>query len=208
MHLIAKCLHMTLHLQRLLERLHGLLILILAREHAHGDLDPLRILGIHHGRVHLRRDGKRRVLLRRQADNLPAPAHAQGAVLLDLRMGLLQRGHQGRLDGGDGLRGRGGAGEEVAEDLLVLVGLGGVDGRVEGLAAEEVRHEDLVFVGGVAAVAVGEDVGALQGLRGVAEDVVDDEDGGGGVRGADGVYDGGKTEKSVCQWYSYYGGYT
>ncbi len=47
----------------------------------------------------------------------------------------------------------------------------------QGLAVEEVRQEDLVLVGGVG---VGEDVGALDGLRAVAEDVVDYEDGGGG----------------------------
>ena len=41
----------------------------------------------------------------------------------------------------------------------------------ERLAVEEVRDEDLVLVGGVG---VGEDVGALEGLGGVTEDVVDD----------------------------------
>ena len=51
-------------------------------------------------------------------------------------------------------------------------------------AEEEVGHEDAV---GVFGFGVGEDVGALDGLRGEAEDVVDDEDGGGGVRGARGV---------------------
>ena len=54
----------------------------------------------------------------------------------------------------------------------------------EGLAEEEIRHEHLVLVGGVG---VGEDVGALEGLVAETEDVVDDEDGGGGVGGTGGV---------------------
>lgn len=56
---------------------------------------------------------------------------------------------------------------------------------VHGLAVEEVRDEDAVLVGAV--VGVGEDVGALDALRGEAEDVEDDEDGGGGGGGAGGV---------------------
>ena len=54
----------------------------------------------------------------------------------------------------------------------------------QGFAEEEIRHEYLILVGGVG---VGEDVGALEGLVAEAEDVVDDEDGGGGVGGAGGV---------------------
>lgn len=55
----------------------------------------------------------------------------------------------------------------------------------EGVALEEVRHEDLVLV---VLVGVGEDVGALEGLRAEAEDVVDDEDGRGGGGGTGGVW--------------------
>ena len=54
----------------------------------------------------------------------------------------------------------------------------------DGFAEEEVGHEDLVLVAGVC---MGEDVGALDGLGREAEDVVDDEDGGGSIRGAGGV---------------------
>ncbi len=35
---------------------------------------------------------------------------------------------------------------------------------------------------------MGEDIGTLKGLRAVAEDVIDDEDGGGGTRGASRVW--------------------
>lgn len=48
---------------------------------------------------------------------------------------------------------------------------------------EEVGHEDLVVLvwgAGGGGGGVGEDVGALEGLGLVAEDVVDYEDGGGG----------------------------
>ena len=54
----------------------------------------------------------------------------------------------------------------------------------QGLAEEEIRHEDLVLVGGIG---VGEDIGALDGLVAETEYVIDDEDGGGGVGGAGGV---------------------
>ncbi len=54
----------------------------------------------------------------------------------------------------------------------------------EGLAEEEVGHEDLVLVAGVG---VCEDVRALERLGREAEDVVDDEDGGRGVGGTGGV---------------------
>ena len=54
----------------------------------------------------------------------------------------------------------------------------------EGLAEEEVGHEDLMLV---ARVGVGENVGALDGLGREAEDVVDDEDGRRRIRGTGGV---------------------
>ena len=54
----------------------------------------------------------------------------------------------------------------------------------ERFPEEEIRHEHLILVGGIG---VGEDVGALEGLVAEAEDVVDDEDGGGGVGGTGGV---------------------
>ena len=50
----------------------------------------------------------------------------------------------------------------------------------QGLAEEEIRHEDLVLVRGVG---MGEDVGALKGLVAESKDVIDDEDGAGGVGG-------------------------
>lgn len=48
---------------------------------------------------------------------------------------------------------------------------------VRGLAFEEIRHVHLVLV--VLVIGVGEEVGPLEDLGAVAEDVVDDEDGGG-----------------------------
>ena len=54
----------------------------------------------------------------------------------------------------------------------------------QGLAEKEIRHEDLVLVGGVG---VGEDIGALECLVAETEDIIDDKDSGGGVGGARGV---------------------
>ena len=58
----------------------------------------------------------------------------------------------------------------------------------QGLAEEEIRHEDLVLVGGVG---MGEYIGALEGLIAESENIIDDEDGGGSVGGAGGVYEAG-----------------
>ena len=54
----------------------------------------------------------------------------------------------------------------------------------QGLAKEEIGHEDLVLVGGVG---VGEDIRALDSLVAETEDVIDYEDGGVGAGGAGGV---------------------
>lgn len=76
--------------------------------------------------------------------------------------------------------------EELAQLLLLLLRVRRDDAPGERRAEEEVGHEDAVGVllggGGVR-----EDVGALDRLRGEAEDVVDDEDRGGSVRGSGGV---------------------
>ena len=55
----------------------------------------------------------------------------------------------------------------------------------ERFAVEEVGHEHLVLVG---RVGVSEDVSALDGLRAVAENVIDDEDRRGSGGGTGGVY--------------------
>ena len=75
--------------------------------------------------------------------------------------------------------------EKLSEVFLLLLGIWWVTIMRQGLAMEEIGHEDLVLVGGIG---VGEDVGALDGLGAVAEDVVDDENGGGGGGGAGGVW--------------------
>lgn len=57
--------------------------------------------------------------------------------------------------------------EEIAQLLLVFFGLRREPGDVRGLALEEVRHEDTIFL-----LARGsEDIGALDCLREKAEDV-------------------------------------
>jgi len=114
--------------------------------------------------------------------HLPAPAEAHNAPLLELA--LLGRNllHDLR-DARQRLRRRGLGLEELAQVLALLVVVRRVPADVGRLALEEVWHEDAVWV---LLVAVGEDVGALDGLREEAEDVVDYEDcarGGGGAGG-------------------------
>ncbi len=107
---------------------------------------------------------------------LPTPTHPQTPPLLNPTTLLLNLLHQlrhllRRLPRIRRPR------KEIPHLLLLLRRIGRERTMRQGLAVEEVRQEDLVLVGGVG---VGEDVGALDGLRAVAEDVVDYEDGGGG----------------------------
>ena len=67
--------------------------------------------------------------------------------------------------------------KEIPNPLLFLICIWRIIAVRKGLAVEKVGHEDLVLVGGVG---VSEDVGALDSLWAVAEDVVDDKYGGGG----------------------------
>ena len=77
-------------------------------------------------------------------------------------------------DTSSGFWGRAGRLEEVSELLSFLVGVGWIPGDVCWRTFEEIGDEDLIFVG---VVGGGEDVGALDGLGEVAEDVVDVEEG-------------------------------
>ncbi len=75
--------------------------------------------------------------------------------------------------------------EELAELLLLLRGVRRELGDGEGLAGEPVGDEDAVLLG---VVRGREDVGTLQRLREVPEDVVDADDALGGVGGARRVF--------------------
>lgn len=104
--------------------------------------------------------------------------HACDSPLLDIRV-LLRHGLDvGREQRRDGRRRE--ALEEVAEVLLLLLGVGRQPGELSRLAQEPVRDEDLVL----GRARRGEDVGALQCLRVVAEYVVDYDEAFGGVGGA------------------------
>ena len=87
--------------------------------------------------------------------------------------------------GGDA-GGRVGA-EELAELLLLLGGVGRELLDRERLAAEPVRDEDAVLLRAVLRAAA-QDVGALQRLREIPEDVVDGDDALGRVAGAGRVF--------------------
>lgn len=123
---------------------------------------------------------KRRILPARQTHNLPTPAKPHNSPDLDIRIRLVVGLDESR-DAGRGRTRRAVRLEEVAELLALLGGFRWVPGDVCGLAVEEVRHEYLVRV---VLVRGGEDVGALEGLLEVAEDVGDVEEGFGGGLGA------------------------
>lgn len=107
---------------------------------------------------------------------LPTPTRAQNSPFLDFWYLLGNRVDQD----GDLLRdilGVGGSLEKGAELLPFFFGVGGENAPLGGLAAEQIRHEDLVWVRGVG---VRKDVGALLGLHAQTKDIVHDEDSGGG----------------------------
>ena len=177
MHLIIKPLDDMIRLNVLLPIIHVILALILTRQHHKRNRDTLGIIGVHHCWVTRRGRLELRVLARKQVGDLAAPAVPHDAPGLDVLVLLLgfadDLGHALERLGWCGL-----CLEELAEELLLLfvVGWEVVDG--DGLAVEEVGHDDQ---GGLFAVAVCEDVGALESLGEEAKDVVDDEDGAGGV---------------------------
>ena len=115
-----------------------------------------------------------------QHTHLSTPTHAQAAPLLDPTRLLLNLLHQLRHLLRRLLR-ICRSSKEIAQLLLFFIRVGWKYALGQGFAEEEVGYEDLVLVG---AVGMGEDIGALDGLRAEAEDVVDDEDCTGGIGGA------------------------
>lgn len=117
--------------------------------------------------------------------------HAYDRPLLDLgillRHGLDVGRDQGRDDGGRE------ALEEGAEVLLLLLGVGGKPGELGRLAHEPVRDEDLVLRG----ARRGEDVGALQRLWVVPENVVYCDEALCRVGGAGDVFEGEEEEEEL-----------
>lgn len=142
--------------------------LVLRGQQGHGDVDGLGVVGVDHGGVAL--DGGLEglvVLAGGERRDLSTPAVAEDGPLEAAIGGQLVGLTHDIGDAGEGVRGSSLGLEEVAELLLVVVGLRREPGDVGGLALEEVRHENAVFllVGG------GQDVGTLDGLVEEAEDV-------------------------------------
>ena len=98
------------------------------------------------------------------------------------------------------LRRRGLGLEELAQLLALLLVVRRVPADVGRRALEKVGYEDAVRV---LLVAVGEDVGALDGLREEAEDVVDYEDCARGGGGAGGVCRVGGLLSCLARWNGY-----
>ena len=142
--------------------------LVLGGQESHGDVHGLGVVGVDHGGVALdSRLEELVVLAGRQSGNLTTPAVAQdGPVEAAAGGELVGLGHNiGDL--GEGVGGGGLGLEEIAELLLVVVGLRREPGDIGGLALEEVGDEDTVLL----LVGVGQDVGSLDGLGEETEDV-------------------------------------
>lgn len=142
--------------------------LVLGGQQGHGDVDGLGVVGVDHGGVALDGGLEGLVFLAGgEGSDLSTPAMAEDGPLEAAIGGQLVGLTHDIGDAGESVGGAGLGLEEVAELLLVVVGLRGEPRDVGGLALEEVGHKDAVFllVGG------GQDVGALDGLIEEAEDV-------------------------------------
>lgn len=198
MDLIIECLDVFGYLQLLLKFLDSVSVLVFGCKHAQRDSNALGIVRVNHRWVYLGGSSERRVGLRGQGNNLTdvsrvflqfflvlnylsTPAHTQNSHLLNLRAVLSDRLYQLRHLLLSGWRVRRSL-KKRAKLLSFFLGVWRYPAVICSLALEEVGHVDLVLV--VFVVGVGEDIGTLQGLRAVAEDVIDDEDGRGGAGGA------------------------
>lgn len=203
--LVAEGLDVVLHAQCLSKFLDCVRVFVAGCEHAEGNFDSSGIGGVDHGGVDFGDGGEGGAGLGCQGDNLyhevnnarskisgqstmgqahlPTPAHPQTAPLLDtcrLLLNLLQQLWHFLHSIWRACW----AGEEVSHPLLLLVRVRWEVAVRQRLAEEEVGHEDLVLVAGVG---VCKNVSTLDGLRREAEDIVDDEDGGGSIGGTGGV---------------------
>lgn len=190
MNLVVVPLDNVLGLDTLLPLLNSLLVLILAGQHGNGNRNASGIVRINHSGMACSSSLEKRILLRRQVYNLAAPAetdNAKGCDVLVLTLDLLN--DLGKT--ADSLGWCTGGLEELTETLALLLllwllvvrssiwnatsnaySVRRVVADVDGLALEEVRHEDLVLV---LLVAGCEDIGTLDGLVLEAKDVVDDQ---------------------------------
>jgi hypothetical protein len=180
MHLIPKSLYVLRPLEIGLKPIHQLRILVLAREHTHRDANLLRILRVHHRGVQLRSGLELGIPRAGERHHFPAPAVPDDPPALDRAIPLL-RVLQHAWDLAQSLARLRLVLDKSPELLALLLRVRRVPANIGGAAHEEIGHEDLVLV---LLVAVCEDIGALQRLREVPEDVVDYEDGLGGIAGA------------------------
>lgn len=191
MNLVVVPLDNVLGLDTLLPLLNSLLVLILAGQHGDGNGNASSIVRVNHSGVACSSSLEKRILLRRQVHNLAAPAEtddAKGCDVLVLTLDLLD--DLGKT--ADGLGWCASGLEELTETLALLLllwllvvrlsiwnvtsnaySVRRVVADVDGLALEEVRHEDLVLV---LLVAGCENIGSLNSLVLEAKDVVDDQE--------------------------------
>ena len=146
------------------------------------DRDFRRVHTAWPSRVTLHTNHPRGVLRRCKQNDLSAPAVSESDPFLDLGRLLLEALYEAKR-----LLAPGGEVALLLKSVPELLSAGG-GGRVPfewaWVVVPEVGHKDAVGGGG------GEDVGALEGLGVVAEDVGDDEDAGGGGGGTGNICGG------------------
>ena len=157
------------HLQIGLISLDSDRILILARQHSHGDADLLRILRIQERWMCLRRSLEDLVVFTGcQTGDLSSPAISQNAPLKRARRcEFVRLFHDGR-DTRYSLRRDSPGSKEVAQFLFVFISLRWEDGNIARLALEKVRDEHAVLV---VRVGSGQNVGSLESLWEKSEDI-------------------------------------
>lgn len=181
--LIRVCLHMLSSCEIGFELLDIVSWLIARRKTHEWDFDLLCVAGVDHGGMDFGGGGEVGGCAAGECGDFSTPAVAEDTPFLDVGvLGLCFFDHGAEfLD----LRRWCGLGlEEFAEFGFLVVGVRWEPADIGGFVAEPVGHEELVRV---FLVGVGEDVGSLDGLWPVAEDVVDYENGGFGIGWTSGV---------------------
>lgn len=165
-------------LHRSLESIDVLLRLVLRGEVGNGNGQLLGISGVDHSRVNLSNRSELGTFTTGDHAHLSTPAEPDqtelgSTVLLELVSDGFEIGLACAKVAGFA--------EELLESLLLLIGVGWVEGLGERFAAEKVGHDDARLGG------FGEEIGTLLGSVVEAKDVVDYDDGVFGILGSNAV---------------------
>lgn len=161
-----KPLNNIFHLQFLGIGGNGVLVLIFGWQNSDWDCDLGCIDRINHSRMNSRRSLEWCTLLRHEVYYLAAPAISDNSEALNVVL-LFDSSDEVRYTL-DSLRRRSSRAEELSKFLALLFIVWWVPGDVRWRTFEEIGHEYLVLL---LLITVREDIGALEGLRKVTEDV-------------------------------------